>query len=477
MGEIIEAYHPEIIGCDKENASKSTDKPNQGGNSTAGVTSKKADAQTTAKLVESAPIDPALWRISGADYDLSEFVESHPGGPIAIGLGKGIDCTNLFTLYHAEDSRAHQVLKKYQKGSAKSIPLPHSEFRSDLMQMVKEHFQGKGKSAHKASYFQMAVLATLFAIELYLFFALFTGSWYAVALLPTVCWVVGVNTSHDGSHFAFSDKWWVNHALVFSALPYMYNPFTWYSQHVVEHHCHCNSPEKDVDLFHFFPARLHKDVTAPPNQFLHLAKVVITSLHLGLGIPLNAVTNGLLDGPDGHGFENGTRIKLLDVFRNNAWHYATVHATIILFIGVGLLNFSLHDSWFAACCFSMGPYVIEAMYFIMFTQVSHIQEGCQRDEAINNPDFFKLQAMTSMDYSVESRFWGLCSGGLNVQSLHHCLPWVSSCHYPDIYPKFLKLCKKHGCEPQSAPHLWSALKSGAAYAYSLNTKELIAKLD
>lgn len=425
-----------------------------------------------AKTADLPPIDPSLWRIGGADYDLKDFVERHPGGPIAIDLGRGIDCSRLFSLYHSEDSIAHAVLEKFRV-SKDPKSLPHSEFHSDLVAMVRDHFKGQGKAAHKASYTRIATLSALFAFQLYCYYALFTGAWWSVPVLPLVAWVILANTSHDGSHFAFSDKWWVNHGLVFTAMPFVYNPLTWYSEHVVEHHCHCNESEHDVDLFHFYPMSLHKD-NSSFGSLMHFSKVLISGLHLSFWVPLNCMTHGGLDRAlfalDGHGFEGGKRIKLLSVFRSSVWHYASLVLTSILFPAFGVVQYYIHEGGFKGMVFALGPYVLSNFFFLAFTQVSHIQEGCQTEEALDcGGDFFKVQASTSMDYSVDSSFWNLMSGGLNVQALHHCLPWVSSCHYTDLYPKFLKICIRHGAKPQTAPHLLSAMQSGIAYVIKLNT--------
>ena len=42
-------------------------------------------------------------------------MDKHPGGPIAIGLGMGEDCTNLFRTYHPMDSKVltNKTLIKY----------------------------------------------------------------------------------------------------------------------------------------------------------------------------------------------------------------------------------------------------------------------------------------------------------------------------------------------------------------------------
>ena len=55
-----------------------------------------------------------LMRIHGRWYDVTDF--NHPGGPVAIGLGKGRDATALFEAHHPFTSRSKlgQLLKKYE---------------------------------------------------------------------------------------------------------------------------------------------------------------------------------------------------------------------------------------------------------------------------------------------------------------------------------------------------------------------------
>ena len=58
----------------------------------------KVKDQNTDKTRVISPSD--VWTIHGQDYDLSDFVNRHPGGKEAILLGRGRDCTALFESYH-----------------------------------------------------------------------------------------------------------------------------------------------------------------------------------------------------------------------------------------------------------------------------------------------------------------------------------------------------------------------------------------
>jgi len=414
-------------------------------------------------------VDKVLWHISGADYDLSDFVDKHPGGPVAIGLGRGIECTRLFRTYHAPGSIAHGILEKYRVSSAKPNPLSESDFQKDLWEMVQLHFKGQGKGAHKASYLHLATLTVLLVGVFASWRLWFAGNWISLLTLPVTSWLVAVNFSHDAGHFALSSKWWINHAVTFSSMPLLWNPLTWYSEHVVEHHCHTNNVDHDVDLFHFWPFRLHKGSTFT-GSLANFAKLPLTCVHIGIIVPWNALT-GLVDKYDPVGFPSGTHIKLLGIFRDNIWHYLSTWGSLLWAFASLFMSFFVHETLLKKVCFMLVPHSGAALLFIIFTQVSHIQEECQANETKFATDFFKTQATTSLDYSVDSYLWSFLSGGLNLQSLHHCLPWVNSCHYRALYPKFVEVCKKHGAQPPTVENLPGALNLGYNYVVKLNTQK------
>jgi cytochrome b involved in lipid metabolism len=60
-------------------------------------------------------VNPNLWVIHGQYYDLSSFVDRHPGGKEMILLGKGRDCTEMFESIHALSKvSVHKLLEKYR---------------------------------------------------------------------------------------------------------------------------------------------------------------------------------------------------------------------------------------------------------------------------------------------------------------------------------------------------------------------------
>lgn len=55
-----------------------------------------------------------LWRINDTLYDLTDFVDSHPGGSDWIRLTKGTDITEAFEIHHIYPELPEKLLEKYK---------------------------------------------------------------------------------------------------------------------------------------------------------------------------------------------------------------------------------------------------------------------------------------------------------------------------------------------------------------------------
>lgn len=125
--------------------------------------------------------------------------------------------------------------------------------------------------------------------------------------------------------------------------------------------------------------------------------------------------------------------------------------------------------------FGLYPFMVASFLFMTVTQVSHIQRETQTPRATGNPDFFKRQALTSLDYSCDSQLWCFLTGGLNTQSLHHVLPAVHSSHYCDLYPKYREICVRHNCTPPQEEGIGSAFFEHVLYVYDLGEQYVVPK--
>ena len=63
-----------------------------------------------------------MWKIHGKYYDLTDFLDKHPGGSKILESCKGVDCTAAFESYHAMSNMNNikSIMKKYEIDASKS---------------------------------------------------------------------------------------------------------------------------------------------------------------------------------------------------------------------------------------------------------------------------------------------------------------------------------------------------------------------
>lgn len=59
-------------------------------------------------------VEDELWRIQNTLYDLTDFVDKHPGGPTWLQMTKGHDITEAFMSHHIRMDVVEPLLKKYR---------------------------------------------------------------------------------------------------------------------------------------------------------------------------------------------------------------------------------------------------------------------------------------------------------------------------------------------------------------------------
>jgi fatty acid desaturase len=398
------------------------------------------------------------WTLYGQTLDLEEFKKNHPGGDLALLLGEERDCTRLFEQYHCRNPSNQTVLKQLAAQQGKEInPTIQDPFQQDVLQMAYDHKGGYTASGPKLAFLSILGLAL---VGTWIGWA--CGSWFACFLLPFLIWVFGVNIVHDAAHFALCDSPWLNELLATLASPLLFNTVFWYLEHNLSHHTHTNEIGKDIDVHHGAPhVRLHSSSTwTPSNQFQIIMVAVLQFLNSPISETVVYPLLVLFKHPIATTFFGS-----YDSFLARVMPY-----TVLQFVFVAaffLIPFLLFKKS-KAIAFVAIPYVIVSLLFMTITQVSHIQEETQ--PAKPNENWMRQMVESSMDYSQDSDFWSLVTGGLNMQSLHHCLPAVDSSHLMTLYPKFRAICEKHGVKIHQAPSLWAAIVQYWSHIHNLSKK-------
>ena len=56
------------------------------------------------------------WIIENKMYDLTNFIDQHPGGPKWLTMTRGQDVTDFFIIHHLNEAKARETLSKYYVG-------------------------------------------------------------------------------------------------------------------------------------------------------------------------------------------------------------------------------------------------------------------------------------------------------------------------------------------------------------------------
>lgn len=344
-------------------------------------------------MERSCPIKMKPMKIHDKWYDMSDF--DHPGGPIMLKLGESRDATALFESHHPFTSRKYleTILTKHEVKQDESCYLmdakdkddvfdwpefeskndsdahaPVSEFAYELRTKVQNYFKSEAKrrgvpliEATKGTPFrwvQITLMTMLFTSTLPGFLR---GEWWTLFATPLTYWILGVNTFHDGSHFALSRDWRVN--LVGTYVGWWFSsPFEWYHQHVIGHHAYPNMPNRDPDLYHngtferhtktqrHKPLHRHQASTWPPIWF-------IGTLAMNYLKPIQMLTTGWYN----------RAVKMVQ--HTPARIQQHVAGRFFVFFLCHITPFLLHDSWFKAFLFSAIPVGLVSVCFMISSQV------------------------------------------------------------------------------------------------------------
>jgi len=234
--------------------------------------------------------ETGIWlAISGRVYDITTFVDRHPGGRV-IETAYGRDATVLFETHHnlvENPTNVARSLQKYQIGVIKDYQ-PIARYNTNFAKTLLKRAQAvlKGRPRRDSFYASSSIVFFYF-----LFFSLvaglfMTGSlWLSVAL--GVVMSVGHLVGHAGNHSSLSSRDWVNKftSMTCTSLWGLREKY-WEFSHLISHHCY-NYTDNDYILEQHVPlkyCRVRDSVAWTPihtyQHFLYLT-TPITSFFIG----------------------------------------------------------------------------------------------------------------------------------------------------------------------------------------------------
>ena len=422
----------------------------------------------------------------GSVYDITEWLDRHPGGRDVLLLVAGKDVTDLLPSYHPFSERPQQLLAKYRIGDVACTEFPQyrpdSGFYAECRAEVGRYFRD-GRIDPKSATAGLTRLLGI-AIVAVLSFALIVG-WQgslplSVRLLAAV--VFGVcqalpllHCMHDASHFAIgstpSHWYWIGRLTMdwFAGASIT----SWYHQHTLGHHVYTNVMGLDPDL----PGSASGDIRRVcrqqrwywPYAFQHVYLCLLYGA-LAIKFRIQDVTGTLLSG------ENGI-IRVNDLGLTERLGQC---ASKLFWLSWRFLLPLYYCQLQSVGQFLLCSLLVELVtgYYLTFNfQVSHISPvaafpDCEKSTSQFSMEWAVSQLITSVDYSHHSSLATFLCGALNYQSVHHLFPCISQYHYPALAPIVERVAQKWGVRYNKLDSFWQAVGLHLQHLREMGVNEL-----
>lgn len=404
--------------------------------------------------------DRSYWlEVQGEVYDMSAFVERHPGGEL-IRLGAGRHGTALFEAYHPGPAldRARRVLGKQiprvgALAPAEREPYGDPAFFDAVRRNVDGALTARGLGYHhrgRALAIEAVVLiALLLAAWMW---RLSTGSYLAVVIAGVIVARLGF-AMHSGNHAAVGRRGAGTRALGTIMDFVGGSSLVWQAAHQVAHHGkpnqlgHDNDAEIGTPLLRFHPAQ--------PRRRWHRFQVLTLGVGMSIGL-LKWLVSDLQHLRRGRVVHAPIHVSRAAWAKVALWKtlYLVMHGIVpVLVLG------PLHGLLGTFVMLAVGAYYMETVFI-----VNHLQR-----DLVPDPDahWAVQQVQGTSNWGSRSRVANWLSGGLNHQIEHHLFPSMSIYLYPVIAPVVEATCVEFGLPYRNYRGFGAALASCAGYLHDL----------
>ncbi|CAH1154729.1 unnamed protein product [Phaedon cochleariae] len=187
-----------------------------------------------------------LWRVHNDLYDLSEFIQKHPGGSEWLQLTKGHDITEAFEVHHLTD-QPEEILRKYFVRKAKGPRnAPFSFDENGFYRTLKKEVKPLLKTLPKQSMNTTNFFSDSLVVLTFLFSTLAVRYWsFGLGILGGILLSMLTIAAHN--YFHRRDNFRMHY--------FQFSFFTvrdWRISHVLSHHLHTNTID-DLEISAYEP--------------------------------------------------------------------------------------------------------------------------------------------------------------------------------------------------------------------------------
>lgn len=368
-----------------------------------------------------------LWRIGDEIYDLTSWINEHPGGSYWLQITKGTDITELFETHHISEYPA-TLLSKFRVGHAKTARRYDYTFHPDgFYNRLKNRI--RAKLAHvpkRVTLKSLLIMDSAVMVTLMLSVAAAARSSFAIATLAGLSLALSTICSHNFIHTRHN---WRIYYFCLSSLSIK----NWKITHILSHHMYTNTAEDlEITLFEPFFQWL------PTNDKLWVAK--------RLSVYYSPVIY----------FFTTLKEVLERIIRNN--HELS---DLLVFVTPCLMYIFSRQP--------LGTVLVLWIWILMFCSLIFVfigktaghhhpavyHEGDQlrkdRDWGLHQIDAARDRIETTKRNTVLS----LLTFGDHV--LHHLFPTIDQSYLPYLYPELDSVCREFGIEYKMMPY-WELVR-------------------
>jgi len=398
-----------------------------------------------------------MWNIYGKKYDLTIFLDKHPGGKFILERTKGLeDISALFETYHAFSNieQIQETLQKYEvkeeeekerEGSIK-YTTDFTNYRK-LTKKVKEIFPDRNSIKANTNWIvNNTITITIATFTFYLCYLSKIHFLYKIIsqIVYSICESsISYNFLHDASHYGISVNPNIN--LLSSKIVnnlYLWNVNAWFYHHVYYHHSFTgleNDPDNELYVFSI------------PNYIINVIdKYIICNLFYILmpGQQLGqSFLYSLLPITGEYYF---SKKKFPDIIYYDWIDRLCIFIKIYLLYNAGIYQAFVHF------------FIVNLLYYINVYPNHSSYETKIENKYIGNK-WERMQISNSGNFLTGNLWWTRIFGGINYQIEHHLFPNMSNIHYPVVSKIVKEYCKENNIQYVDKSSLYEAHLSFQKY--------------
>lgn len=420
--------------------------------------------------------DNAAVAYQGSVYDVSEFIDKHPGGADKLLLVAGKDVTNFFDIYHDKKTRGLIKTKCKLIGKLEHTPgactnsnqsfVANDKLYLTLEERVQHYFKSNNLDPKiHVPYFCASITVLFLTVLLWCLAVYLVYMEYSILLSVFIAVLSGfcaaLNSlvgSHDLSHFASTHKPWVWNVVgeLYSCVHGL-STYVWSYQHVIGHHTHPNhdilDPDvatKEVDFWRIKPFQSW----SPHYSCQHIYMPLLFTL-LSIKMKIQDFHSLWILKKANISINPPSTEQLFSFFATKSIH-------VLYRVVIPLFFIPLHT----LLLLNLASELVMGAWLGIITQLNHINADLIYNDgknSLDNMSWTEYQVATTADYATDSLLWNFITGGLNAQVFHHLFPSVLSYHYRNLVPILRKTLTEFGVKYQNYSSFWAIWKSHLTY--------------